>query len=111
MTIERFNEIVKEFVDDRIFNLLVKKGKEYSLENDRLSNFKNAADISGWTNEQVLFGYQLKHITSYIDMLNSGKKFPKSLWVEKIGDITNYFLLLLAALEDDDMFAPEEESK
>lgn len=109
MTNKRFNDIVDEFTKDRIKALLVRKGGEYSLADDRLSNFKNGADISGWSNEQVLFGYQLKHITSYIDMINSGKKFPRELWLEKLGDITNYFILLLGILEDDNMFTDGDE--
>lgn len=107
MTIKRFNEIVEEQTE-RIKKLLVKKGGEYSLENDRLSNFKNGADISGWSNEKVLFGYQLKHITSYIDMINSGEKFSRDLWIEKLGDICCYNILLLGLLEDDNMFTDED---
>jgi hypothetical protein len=109
MTNERFNEIVNEFTDERIKKLLVKKANEYSLDNvDRLSNFKNGANISHWNPEQVLFGYQLKHITSYIDMINSDEKFSRDLWLEKMGDITNYFILLLGILEDEDKFKKEE---
>jgi len=104
MTSERFNEIVEEFTEERIKKLLVKKAGEYNLDDDRLSNFKNGASISGWSNEQVLFGYLLKHLTSIIDMVNSGKKFTRDLWLEKTGDITNYLILLLGLLEDDDMF-------
>ena len=111
MTSDRFNEIVEEFTEERIKNLLIKKGNEYSLDTDRLSNFKNGASISSWSNEQVLFGYQLKHITSYIDMINSGKKFPRELWLEKIGDLCNYGIILLAMLEDDNMFIDEKKSK
>lgn len=107
MTSERFNEIVEEQTE-RIKSLLVKKGNEYSLEADRLSNFKNGADISGWSNEQVLFGYQLKHITSYIDMINSKEKFSRDLWVEKLGDIICYNILLLGLLEDDNMFKEDK---
>jgi len=105
MTVERFNEIVNEFTDERIKKLLVKKANEYSLDNeDRLSNFKNGANISHWDPVQVLFGYQLKHITSYIDMINSDEKFSRELWLEKMGDIANYFILLLGILEDEGKF-------
>lgn len=105
MTIERFNEIVEEFTDERIKKLLIKKGTEYSLDGtDRLSNFKNGASISHWDPVDVLFGYQLKHITSYIDMINSSEKFPRDLWLEKMGDIANYFILMLGILEDENKF-------
>lgn len=109
MKVIRFNEIVNEFTDERIKELLVKKANEYSLDNtDRLSNFKNGANISHWDPVKVLFGYQLKHITSYIDMINSDEKFSRDLWLEKMGDITNYFILLLGILEDEDKFKKEE---
>ena len=107
MTNKRFNEIVEEQTE-RIKNLLVKKGDEYSLEADRLSNFKHGAEITGWPCEKVLLGYQLKHITSYIDMINSGKKFNRKLWEEKLGDIIAYNILLLGILEDDNMFTEEK---
>jgi len=107
MTNKRFNEIVEEQTE-RIKSLLVKKGDEYSLEADRLSNFKHGAEITGWPCENVLLGYQLKHITSYIDMINSGKKFSRKLWEEKLGDIIAYNILLLGILEDDNMFTEEK---
>lgn len=109
MTIERFNEIVNEFTDERIKKLLVKKANEYSLDNaDRLANFKSGANIASWDPIKVLFGYQLKHITSYIDMINSDEKFSRDLWLEKTGDIVNYCILLLGLLEDEDKFKKEE---
>ena len=46
MTSDRFNEIVEEFTEERIKNLLIKKGNEYSLDTDRLSNFKNGSNVS-----------------------------------------------------------------
>lgn len=109
MTNDRFNEIVEEFTEERIKKLLMKKANEYSLDNpDRLANFKNGANISGWNLVKVLFGYQLKHITSYIDMINSNEKFSRDLWLEKLGDIANYNILLLAVLEDEKMFKEEK---
>ena len=112
MTDERFNQIVEEFTEERIKKLLMKKASEYSLTNtDRLSNFKNGANISGWDLVHVLFGYQLKHITSYIDMINSKDKFTRELWLEKVGDITNYFILLLGVLEDQNMFKEVDNKK
>ena len=107
MTNERFNEIVEEQTE-HIKSLLIKKGNEYSLEADRLSNFKHGAEITGWPCEKVLLGYQLKHITSYIDMINSGKKFSRELWQEKLTDMTNYNILLLGILEDGNMFTEEK---
>lgn len=109
MTHKRFNEIVKEETD-YIQSLLIKKQAEYNLDSDRMSHFKEAAGITGWTPEKTLLGYNTKHLASIIDMINSGKKFPRELWVEKITDCCNYWILLLGLLEDLDMFSESGES-
>ena len=50
----------------------------------------------------------LKHITSFIDMINTGDKYSQELWFDKLGDIVNYCILLYGLLEDDKMFKKEE---
>lgn len=108
MKIDRFNQLVKEETD-RIEKVLVTKENEYSLDNDRLSHFKHAGAMANWPAEKALYGYMLKHLMSITDMINSGKKFPRKLWQEKMTDIHNYLILLLGVLEDDNMF--EEDDK
>ena len=103
MTTERFNEVVKEQLE-RIEKLLVKKQSEYNLDTDRLSVFKHGASMSKETPEQVLYGFLLKHLISQADMISTGEKYTKELWLEKITDIMNYNILLLGLLEDDNMF-------
>ena len=107
MTNNRFNEIAKEQLD-RLEKLLIKKGNEYALTDDRLVNFKEGAAISHWPPEKVLFGYMLKHLTSLTTMINSDEKFTRDLWQEKLGDIMAYCILLLAVLEDDKMFLDDD---
>lgn len=107
MTHERFNQIVEEETD-YIKSLLIKKQAEYNLDADRMSHFKAAAGITGWTPEKTLLGYLTKHLASIRDMINSEGKFPRELWVEKITDASNYFILLLGLLEDDDMFSDKD---
>ena len=48
--------------------------------------------------------FLLKHLISQADMISTGEKYTKELWLEKITDIMNYNILLLGLLEDDDMF-------
>ena len=103
MTTERFNEVVKEQLE-RIEKLLVKKQAEYNLDADRLSVFKHGASMSKETPEQVLYGFLLKHLISQADMISTGEKYTKELWLEKVTDIMNYNILLLGLLEDDNMF-------
>ena len=103
MTHERFNEIVNEETE-RIKSILIKKQAEYNLDDDRLSHFKRAAVLSQETPEKVLYGYMLKHIMSISDMIATEKNYDKGVWIEKMTDIHNYLILLLALLEDDKMF-------
>lgn len=110
MTTERFNEIVKEELD-YVNTLMVKKQKEYNLGTDRLEVFKHGAGITGTTPEEVLFGFQLKHLISLADMIKAtgeGKTFTKELWTEKLTDIINYNILLLGVLEDMNRFKEEK---
>ena len=107
MTSKRFNEIVKEETD-YIQQLLVTKQEEYNLDSDRMSHFKHAAGMSGWSAEKCLYGYLLKHLMSITDMINSEETFTRERWVEKITDICNYLILLLGLLEDLDRFKENE---
>lgn len=106
MTSERFNEIVKDELAN-IEKVLVKKKGEYNLDADRMSAFKEAAEYLHKSPEEILMAYRCKHEMSIVDMINSGKAFPKDLWVEKITDNINYLLLLLGLLEDTGKFTEE----
>jgi hypothetical protein len=100
MTTQEFNNVVTEQLK-RIENLLVVKGAEYNLdENDRFSDFKQAAAFTGQTPEQVLYGYMLKHLMSITAMVQSEEGFTKERWDEKITDICNYLVLLQGLLKD-----------
>lgn len=94
----------KEFEDfltnelDTIREKLAKKGAEYAPEekqSSRFHNFETAAALNGETMEKALWGFATKHIVSLSDMVN-GKisDYPFEVWEEKIGDVTNYMLLL-----------------
>lgn len=110
MTNNDFNEIVKEFLE-KTEKVLVKKEGEYSLDTDRFSFFKRMAQIEGGTPEQALLHCMTKHITSFIDMVQSGEKYSKELWFDKLGDITNYCILLYGLLQDDEMFKDLDKTK
>lgn len=107
MKADEFNSIVESQLE-RIKSVLVKKADEYNLEADRLGFFKRAAVFSQSTPEKALYGFLLKHLVSLSDMVVSGDKYPKELWLEKITDIENYLILLLGLLEDDKMFKKAE---
>ena len=115
MTTEDFNKLVDEACAD-IKLILTKKGKEYSPDLDRLSNFKDAAAMNKTVPEYVLWGFVTKHIVAlrdFIDELNltnqlmkhhpeitSKREITKEQWLEKITDIINYLVLLRALLKE-----------
>ena len=107
MTQEKFNKIVEEMLD-KCKSTLIKKQNEYSLGEDRFAFFKREAQIASVTPEKALYFCMLKHITSFIDMINTGDKYSRELWFSKLGDIMNYCILLYGLLEDDKMFKDTE---
>jgi hypothetical protein len=101
MTHQKFEEIViKEL--DYCKTLMTSKGKEYSLNGDRLEAFKKAAQLQGETVKQALCGMLAKHVVSVYDMCMSDGKFSMEKWTEKVTDSINYLLLLLAAIEEEE---------
>lgn len=79
-------------------NLLITKGEEYSLTDDRLEVFRKAASLQSETVKQALCGMLAKHIISIYDMTMSNGEFSEARWTEKITDSINYLLLLKAAV-------------
>ncbi len=78
--------------------VLHEKGVEYSREDDKLYNFKRAADIRELEHpEDALVGMWVKHIVSIFDMVDDLPNLP-NLFVmrEKIVDSINYLVLLEA---------------
>jgi hypothetical protein len=82
---------------------MVKKGAEYSTDQNKLHNFDRAGSIAGVSRERALDGMLLKHYTSYRDMLDkldAGQIPTDEMIDEKIGDIINYFILFEACVKD-----------
>lgn len=97
MTHEAFERVLQEQLS-LCTDILCRKSKEYSSQEDKLHNFKNAAGLQGVTQIQALSGMMAKHTISIYDMCMSDKAFPVELWEEKITDSINYLLLLKAAV-------------
>lgn len=101
MTNERFCEIVEDRCS-KIKLILANKAKEYA-RGDRLHNFKVAATIGKCTPTRALFGMQLKHLVSVIDMfddIDSGVLPSEALLEEKFGDLINYLILAEACIKE-----------
>lgn len=92
MKSEAFNDIVEKQIA-QCRTTLVRKADEYATE-DRLHNFKVAAQLQGITPEQALLGMWTKHVVSIADMIQDGRVYPAAQWDEKIGDAINYLILL-----------------
>lgn len=85
-------------------HLLLVKGKEYVRNNDRLHNFRRAAEMQRSNMPRVLHGMVQKHIVSYYDMLDDidqGKKVSKETIEEKLGDIIVYMHLQEVAIKEE----------
>ncbi len=92
----------KKLTEARIVHLkrlLRAKSTEYA-HGDRLSNFKQAANLMQTTPEKALAGMLVKHVVALFDFINeldSNKLRPYTYWNEKISD-TQAYLFLLDAL-------------
>jgi hypothetical protein len=100
MTNQKIAEIVLEQLE-YCQNLMVAKGAEYSLTEDRLEVFKKAASLQGETVKQALCGMLAKHVISVYDMCMTDGTFTLGRWEEKITDSINYLLLLKAAVMEE----------
>lgn len=98
-------EDFKRYADEilaRVSLNLQCKGKEYAATNDRLSNFKKAAQLENTAPEVALYGMQAKHLISISDMIadirDTATYAPDDIWLEKLGDEITYSILLYAML-------------
>lgn len=99
MKVDQFNRII-DVQYKRCIDILMNKAQEYATE-DRLHNFKVAAELQMTTPTNALAGMLAKHTVSIYDMCRSGKDYPQEMWDEKITDHINYLLLLKAlAIEE-----------
>ena len=101
MKTERFENILSERLKKCIDTLSV-KANEYATE-DRLHNFKVAAELQNCTPITALAGMMAKHTVSVYDLIQKqeqGYVVTREMWEEKIGDSINYLILLSALVEE-----------
>jgi ATP:corrinoid adenosyltransferase len=97
-------EQVIENVIEKCKKVLFAKGKDYSGEEDSLSNFKRNGDRIGLTKYQVWSCYANKHIDSINNSIKLNPIFPQvesEPLESRIIDVVNYMLILAALLEED----------
>lgn len=104
----KFEKIAGNTVNQCLDTLTV-KAKEYATE-DRLHNFKVAAELQCITPRQALAGMMAKHTVSVYDMCKGGQ-YSADMWDEKICDSINYLLLLRALVfeEQEEEFQRQEQ--
>lgn len=98
---KRFNQIIDAQLDV-CQSILKSKAKEYATE-DRLHNFRVAADLQGVPAKNALGGMMAKHTVSVYDMCGSKESYSQELWSEKITDSINYLLLLRALIQEEEL--------
>ena len=96
-----FNVVLENAITDLEETLFI-KGSEYSHTQDRLKNFKDAADFNGIEPEQALWLFVTKHIIALKDFVwqIDDNRITKNQWAEKLGDIRAYMVLLEALVEE-----------
>ena len=98
--IKAFNKLTRKLLNTCI-NTLIYKGKEYSVDNDKLYNFKRAGAMLDQHPAQALRGMKAKHDISVLDIIEqvaNGQLPTKELLEEKIKDSINYLILLYAII-------------
>lgn len=104
MNSKDFSEHINKRIE-KCIALLGVKADEYATD-DRLHNFKVAAEIQNCTPITALAGMMAKHTVSVYDLIQrqeQGFDISQSLWDEKINDSINYLLLLSALIEEGGM--------
>ena len=101
----RFSEIIEDQIAT-INSTLLQKQSEYATE-DRLHNFRVAAEIQNCTMEEALGGMLCKHTVSLYDMIRSKKLYTMEKWDEKINDHIIY-LLLLRVIVDETIYGEDD---
>lgn len=98
MTVKEFEDLLEsEF--EQVRGLATNKGKDYSQDYDRLSNFKEAAQRLGLTPYQVIGTYMDKHYNAICAFMRNGKVESEPI-EGRIHDMALYLFLLQALIED-----------
>jgi hypothetical protein len=92
----------------RCTRLMARKSQEYSPNEDRLENFKEAGREDQVSPEEALWGMLRKHLASLNMMCRAltptpvanHVPHPQTVWEEKLTDAHNYLFLLEALVRE-----------
>lgn len=99
MKTELFNAIIENQIN-LCKDILIDKAREYATD-DRLHNFKVAAELQGCSPKEALIGMMAKHTVSIYDLTCLSREVSMGMWSEKITDNINYLLLLRAVIQEE----------
>lgn len=99
MTSQEFEDIFKHFISKQK-DILLTKGKDYSSDNDVLSNFKTIADSCNMSPKLVWFIYISKHWDSVKNYISKDRLYSESIQ-NRLLDIANYCILLSAIIHEE----------
>ena len=88
-------------------NILSIKSMEYANNEDKLHNFKVAAEMQGIKPREALAGMMAKHTVSVYDLCREPYLASADIWDEKITDHINYLILLRAVVREEMMEGSE----
>lgn len=98
MTSKDFDALFEETVSEMKL-ILCQKGKDYSSEEDRNSNFKEIAELIGITPQQVWSVYFMKHVISVMNFVKKGVLHSEPI-EGRILDSLNYLVLFRSLVKE-----------
>ena len=99
MDTDEFNSVLTLQLQ-RCRDILGEKADEYATD-DRLHNFKVAAELQGVSPLKALGGMMAKHTVSVYDLIDNPEEASSRMWDEKITDHINYLILLRAIVQEE----------
>jgi len=111
MTNEDFKQLFETRLD-KLKSILNSKSAEYSVQTDKLHNFKESAHLIRCTPVQAAWAFAVKHLTSIKDMVDGLHPATPERLDEKITDAIAYLVLIEACLKESSTkkeYKPEEE--
>lgn len=95
---QQLKDTFKEIFDN-CYNILNTKGKEYSRDNDRFSNFKSCAKEANVSIYQVFLIFMKKHFDAISHYCRGEKQYSNEDIESRIFDMINYLILLYTMIK------------
>jgi len=100
MDINRYTELIEAFTEKRKGISRAKREDYTKGSDDVLANFKNVAESSGLSVEQVWSVYAHKHWDSIMNYVKSGGQSESEPIEDRLGDLVNYLEIFWGIIND-----------